>query len=179
MIPRAATSRPCLSSSSGWRGRGGLRRSARVCQPQPRLHRLWYRRQAVTSPAGHARGRKSASRRNGASAILTAASPSSSGPGRHPFKVDIAGSNPAGGTRHCSRSEEFEPLACFFFRGTPHGVAQRYAVLRRCKTRPLTPPATKLYFSVIRWLSNYLITEKDTDTQERRRYGRRGIQGAR
>ncbi len=24
--------------------------------------------------------------------------PSSSGPGRHPFKVEIAGSNPAGGT---------------------------------------------------------------------------------
>lgn len=65
------------------------------------------------------------------------------------------------------------------FRGTPHGVAQRYAVLRRCKTRPLTPPAMKPYFSVIRWLSNYLITEKYMDTQERRRYGRRGIQGAR
>ena len=71
-------------------------------------------------------------------------SPSSSGPGRHPFKVDIAGSNPAGGTRHCSRPEEFEPLACFFFTrgaawscravrhmelqgGAPHGTAGRCA----------------------------------------------------
>ena len=32
------------------------------------------------------------------SAILFPLSPSSSGQGRHPFKVDIAGSNPAGGT---------------------------------------------------------------------------------
>lgn len=34
-----------LSSGSEWRGRGGLRRSARVCRPQPRLHRLWHRQQ--------------------------------------------------------------------------------------------------------------------------------------
>ena len=90
-------------------------------------------------------------------------SPSSSGPGRHPFKVDIAGSNPAGGTRHCSRSEEFEPLACFYFargaawscravrhmelqggtshghlRGAPHGAAER-RVAWTCETSRRTP----------------------------------------
>ena len=131
-------------------------------------------------------------------------SPSSSGPGRHPFKVDIAGSNPAGGTRHCSRSEEFEPLACFFFTrgaawscraarridiyavrhmelrsGASYRHARRHAALRKRKTHPLTSHTTSVYSSVVRCLSNYLIAERNADTSLRRRYGRRGIQGAR
>ena len=97
-------------------------------------------------------------------------SPSSSGPGRHPFKVDIAGSNPAGGTRHCSRPEEFEPLACFFFTryaawtcgavrrmdlrsGTPHGLAEQYAAwtcraVRRMDLRNVTPHGVAKRYAV-------------------------------
>ncbi len=43
-------------------------------------------------------------------------SPSSSGQGRHPFKVDIAGSNPAGGTTAFAQVKAFFRLGLFSFR---------------------------------------------------------------
>lgn len=62
-------------------------------------------------------------------------SPSSSGQGRHPFKVDIAGSNPAGGTTAFEQVKAcFSSWPVFVFRGLPQNAPQN---------RRKTPPQTR------------------------------------
>lgn len=68
-------------------------------------------------------------------------------------------------------------MACFFFRGTPHGVAQRYAVLRRrilelLETDDLTAGELAAHFDISKpTLSHHLATLKAAGLVTDERHG--------